>query len=58
MNSDITSQDMAAIRSFQNFLSWGEQPGVLAPRGPRNVPPCWWAYVMGLTNWCPSKGEW
>jgi len=51
-------QDLEMLMAFQNFLSWGEAPypDVRAPWH-RKVPPAWWAYALGYTQWCPPKGE-
>jgi hypothetical protein len=65
MTSQTSSpmRDREIVDAFWNFLSWGEAPR--APRGTlppsearRSVPPAWWAYALGLTEWCPPKGEW
>lgn len=56
----LTDRDMEAVSAFSNFLSWGERPLVQRldhTTKRRNVPPSWFAYVMGLTTWCPPKGE-
>jgi hypothetical protein len=50
--------DEVVVQAFKNFLSWGERP--VDPetlRRTREVPPAWWAYVVGATRWCPPEGE-
>ena len=56
----ITTKDRETVSAFSNFLSWGERPATAAitfENCHRSVPPAWWAYVAGLTTWCPPKGE-
>jgi hypothetical protein len=58
-------RDLVAVESFRNFLSWGVFPeNYTGHRQPdrrfvirRPVPPAWFAYAMGLTSYCPPKGE-
>lgn len=64
MTKTLTQLDRMAVEAFTNFLSWGEHPVIAAQadgyRQPirRNVPPAWWAYALGATEWCPPRGEW
>jgi hypothetical protein len=52
------SDDGLIIEAFRNFLSWGERPATIPQvAATRNVPPAWFAYAIGLTSWCPPKGE-
>jgi hypothetical protein len=55
-----TQRDLEAVEAFTNFLSWGERPASARDQLPpdrRNVPPAWYAYVLGYTTWCPPKDE-
>ena len=55
-----TEHDLSVVSAFGNFLSWGIRPvvkGITYETRHRPVPPAWFAYVMGLTTWCPPKGE-
>lgn len=45
--------DTEIIQQFRNFLTWALTPGHPA----HGVPPAVHAYVRGLTEWCPRKGE-
>ena len=57
---EATLRDTEAVSAFANFLSWGERPAnqkITYENRHRAVPPAWFAYVMGLTTWCPPKGE-
>ena len=47
--------DEEVVQQFTNFLSWNVRPK--SPADARNVPPAWFAYALGLTRWCPPKGE-
>lgn len=59
MTARLTADDMRAVQAFTNFLTWGAQPGpACTPPRRRDVPPAWFAYAMGLTQWCPPAGEW
>jgi hypothetical protein len=55
----LTQQDRDIVEAFENFLSWGERPRTYAGARPLpwSVPPAWFAYATGLTEWCPPKGE-
>jgi hypothetical protein len=56
----LTDRDHEAVSAFGNFLSWGERPAsrtITYENRSRCVPPAWFAYVIGLTTWCPPKGE-
>lgn len=59
MSGRLTDRDRDAVDAFRNFLSWGAAP--MTPHGTvrlsRDVPPAWWAYVLGHTTWCPPAGE-
>lgn len=50
----LTPHDAAVVESFQNFLSWGAQPG---PQSyVRDWPPAVFAYALGSTQFCPPVG--
>lgn len=49
----MTPKDTATMQAFRNFLSWNVQPAL----PPFPVPPAWFAYAWGLTQYCPPEGE-
>lgn len=55
----LTARDRDAVDAFANFLSWGAVPGgqTVPVALVRDVPPAWWAYAFGATDWCPPRGE-
>lgn len=57
--------DLDIVDQFKNFLSWQVRPcdpGFVAYAPnilpiTRPVPPAWFAYALGLTEYCPPQGE-
>lgn len=47
--------DLEVVDQFKNFLSWGVTP--TGRNDDRHVPPAWFAYALGLTQYCPPEGE-
>lgn len=55
--SATADEDLAAVQSFVNFLSWASAPATPSLHRPdRHVPPAWYAYALGATRYCPPVG--
>lgn len=56
MNPSLEDQQM--VMHFANFLSWQARPATESdPNPPRPWPPAVFAYALGLTHYCPPRGE-
>lgn len=56
----LTARDLDAVAAMRNFMSWDWEPVVHSRPQEwvyRGGPPAIFAYVMGLSSWCPPKGE-
>lgn len=49
---ELPADAAASVESFRSFLSWGVHPRSVV----RPVPPAWFAYALGLTQYCPPRG--
>ena len=53
----LTEEDARVVTAFSNFPGWGVRPNRHGcPAVDQHVPPAWFAYAWGLTNWCPPVG--
>lgn len=56
---DVALADLWAVTAFGNFLRQAgppRRPGD-GPAPVRSLSPAAWAYLWGLTAWCPAEGE-